>query len=436
MPVIARYRGPSSLRDPTFLATFRDTKTTMAVEDSQRPSAEALSSSDHAQYTIHHREYPSQNRPHYHHHDQRTVLSEHPTTVMRIKRRTAHPYYNYRKLSSSSSNQNITRHAKTIVIGFICFVFAINLYYSHTGRSRAGVSSFLTRISNAESSSSSASNSLRGTTAAGAAAHVWIRQDALFFNQNNLASNAKHLIMVAGHSVTVTGHLEDANRDEQDWFLLDYQKHKGLPAAIVAHIQAGLQAAKEDEESLLIFSGGQTRPLIGPESEGSSYYRVVDAMDLWPKQSTVRARTTSEEFATDSFTNLLYSICRFKEITGQYPVKITVVSFTFKQTRFETLHVPALNWPVNRFQYIGVDPPVETGFNLEEATQGELKNAAKPFQSDPYGCHSPVLKQKRRERNPFSRTPPYELSCPDMAELLRYCGLERIAKDKVPWETG
>jgi len=84
----------------------------------------------------------------------------------------------------------------------------------------------------------------------------------------------------------------------------------------------------------------------------------------------------------------MFSICRFYEITGRYPGRITVVSFTFKQKRFETLHAPALQWPKDKFSYVGVDPPASSGFNLEESTKGELENAAKPFESDPYGCHS------------------------------------------------
>jgi hypothetical protein len=85
-------------------------------------------------------------------------------------------------------------------------------------------------------------------------------------------------------------------------FLLDYQKGKGLPQAIVAHIQAGIHQAAEDEDSLLIFSGGETRSVTGPLTEGSSYFRVADALQLW--QGNVRARTVTEEFATDSFENL------------------------------------------------------------------------------------------------------------------------------------
>jgi hypothetical protein len=132
----------------------------------------------------------------------------------------------------------------------------------------------------------------------------WVSESSQPFNDGNRAANAKHLIIVAGHSVAISGHLEDAGRDETDWYLLPYQKNRGLPAAIVGHINTGLNAANEDEQSLLIFSGGETRASTGPETEGASYYRVADAMNLWPENSSVRARTISEEFATDSFENL------------------------------------------------------------------------------------------------------------------------------------
>ena len=84
--------------------------------------------------------------------------------------------------------------------------------------------------------------------------------------------------------------------------MLDYQKGKGLPQAIVAHIQTGIDQAAQDADSLLIFSGGETRAVTGPFTEGSSYFRVADALQLW--QTNVRARSVTEEFATDSFENL------------------------------------------------------------------------------------------------------------------------------------
>jgi hypothetical protein len=152
---------------------------------------------------------------------------------------------------------------------------------------------------------------------------AWVTVDSQEFNHDQVLTNANHLIVVAGHSVVISGHLNDADRDENDWFLLEYQKGKGLPQSIVAHIREGIKQAAKDPRSLLIFSGGETRGQTGPLNEGTSYFHVADAMNLWDEAKafgtvaadTVRSRTMSEEFATDSFQNLLFSICRFYEIT-------------------------------------------------------------------------------------------------------------------------
>mmetsp|Transcript_5265 Transcript_5265/g.10851 ORF Transcript_5265/g.10851 Transcript_5265/m.10851 type:complete len:358 (+) Transcript_5265:140-1213(+) len=260
-------------------------------------------------------------------------------------------------------------------------------------------------------------------------------QEAQSFNNDGLAGKAQHLVMVAGHSVTISDHLKDADSDENDWSLESYQKGEGLPQAIHRHIVAGIEEARKDPKALLVFSGGETRGHIGPQTEAQTYYHVADAMNLWPSDdsSSVRSRATTEEFATDSFENLMFSIARFHEVTGEYPKKITVVSYSFKGRRFETLHAPALRWPSDRFVYVGVDPPASTGFDLERATAGELNNSAAPFEQDPYGCNSEVLQEKRKRRNPFKRTPPYGLSCPEMNYLLSFCGPNLVPIDQVPW---
>ena len=166
----------------------------------------------------------------------------------------------------------------------------------------------------------------------------------------------------------------------------------------------------------------------------------------------------------------LFAICRFREVTGKYPQYITLVSFSFKEQRFVELHASALRWPKSRLRYIGKDAPSSTGFDLERAKQGEQvsflgylfvirlwmeilrnlalrfivslsitrflnvkDNAVQHFLDDPYGCHSPELKEKRNLRNPFKRKAPYELTCPEMKDLLKWCGPELFPKKNVPW---
>ena len=115
-------------------------------------------------------------------------------------------------------------------------------------------------------------------------------------------------------------------------------------------LKAGVEAAALDPRALLIFSGGQTRAAAGPRNEGWSYYRVAEYFDWWgysanrpdllreAQQRTqhitylpVAQRTVTEEFALDSFQNVLFSLCRFREVVGRYPDRVTVVSFTFKK---------------------------------------------------------------------------------------------------------
>lgn len=60
-----------------------------------------------------------------------------------------------------------------------------------------------------------------------------------------------------------------------------------------------------------------------------------------------------QEHARDSFENLLFSLCRFHEITGRYPARITAVSYTLKQKRFEQLHRAAVRFPADAFDFIG-----------------------------------------------------------------------------------
>eukprot|EP00903_Cladosiphon_okamuranus_P005512 g5492.t1 len=236
--------------------------------------------------------------------------------------------------------------------------------------------------------------------------------------------------MVPCHGVTVTESLEGADSRDEDWFLLDYQKGKDVPRALVGHIQGGLDELDADENSLLLFSGGKTRGPAGPKSEGESYFFVADHYDWWGRPD-LRSRASTEDFARDSFENVLFSICRFKEITGSYPTKITIVGYDFKARRFEDLHVAAIRFPPEAFRYVGQHP--EGKFDHAAAAEGERTSALEPYRSDPYGCTAGgTLAEKRHQRDPFHRTPPYTLVCPEMSALLEYCGTEIFAGE-LPW---
>ncbi|KAG6821023.1 hypothetical protein H0H93_007913 [Arthromyces matolae] len=148
----------------------------------------------------------------------------------------------------------------------------------------------------------------------------------------------------------------DLRLNEDQWILEPYQTGGGRVSAFFAHILRGAELAKEDPDSLLVFSGGQTRT-TSTTTEAESYMRLALAADVFTT-TTPFNRATTEDHALDSYQNLLFSIARFHEYTGRYPTKITVVGYDFKQARFTDLHRAALRWPIEKFHYIGVDPEV------------------------------------------------------------------------------
>ncbi|MCP4369811.1 MAG: hypothetical protein GY797_17105 [Deltaproteobacteria bacterium] len=157
----------------------------------------------------------------------------------------------------------------------------------------------------------------------------------------------ENLILVAGHAVYI-GH--DFLNPEQDrnWFLQSFQR--GEPPFYIEHICAGIDAAGRDLSSLLVFSGGQTRRETGPRSEAQNYWNLAEHF-RWCSLPEVSERSTTEEFARDSFENLLFGISRFKECCGHYPQKVQVVSWAFKEERF-SLHREALRFLQSRFEVL------------------------------------------------------------------------------------
>ncbi|GMH22299.1 hypothetical protein Nepgr_024142 [Nepenthes gracilis] len=234
--------------------------------------------------------------------------------------------------------------------------------------------------------------------------------------ESNPFSKLKNLVMVAGHSVYTSSSYGKAD-DEGSWFLESYQKHPGQAATFLTHIQEGVEAAAKDEDALLLFSGGETRKDAGPRSEAQSYWFVAESKGWFGEKQKVRWRALTEEHARDSFENLLFSVCRFRELTGTYPQNITVVSYDFKEERFANLHRSTIGFPESRFSYVGT-PTTATA--VEAAKRGEAMVKSQ-FQEDPHGCLG-SLYRKKLGRDPFHRSIPYPHGCPEIKGLFRYCG--------------
>lgn len=155
-------------------------------------------------------------------------------------------------------------------------------------------------------------------------------------------------------------------------------------------------------------------------------------------------RMTTENFALDSFENLLFSIARFREFTGRYPARVTVVGFKMKKSRFEELHAKAIRWPIKgyyerqrKWHYVGIDDDTDAEA-LSAEYEGEKIKGFRLFERDMYGCHG-VLQAKRRMRNPTRRFHSYYTSAPELADLLDWCppdevGLQGVYPHHLPWD--
>lgn len=184
-------------------------------------------------------------------------------------------------------------------------------------------------------------------------------------------------------------------------------------------------------------------------SEAYSYRSLATTLGLLPPDTLpanssgisplpLNLRAVAEDFALDSYENLLFALARFKEVTGRYPLRVTVVGYGMKQRRFTDLHRAAMGLPLGGWKYIGIDDDGDTAYQYA----GELKYGYTPFLSSPSGCHPP-LSIKRVNRNPFFRYHPYHTSCPEMAELLEWCPPKRgevddpsqmqVFEGHVPW---
>lgn len=267
------------------------------------------------------------------------------------------------------------------------------------------------------------SKSLRGPPATGA-----VKFDPIdIYKAKEKDTKIEYLVVVAGHAVMQLNRMSIADTSDSSWYLLSYQQNQGFPAIISSHIKKGVELAAADAKSMLVFSGGQTRRDVGPTSEAASYYYLASDKN-WISKMTDRVYL--EEYARDSFENLLFSVCRFREVQGYYPSKIAVVGFDFKAQRYSELHRQAIGFPASNFTYVGVRSPAQ--FDQDRAVTGE-KEARKSFEKDAYGCNDPALSEKRNKRNPFRRTVPYTMACPEMHELLDWCGPEQFNVDALPW---
>ena len=267
------------------------------------------------------------------------------------------------------------------------------------------------------------------------------------------------------------------------WALEPHQaKYNDQAVSMLRHIRAGTTVARNDPNALLLFSGGATRANAGPLSEASSYiiasmllgllspyksekrvqslravvkaearfgstseeerrYRAYEARAAGRAQregyeatDDISWRALDESFARDSYENFVFSLCRFRELTGKYPEEVVVVGYEFKRRRFVDLHRAATGYPPFQMHYVGLPAPDEIA-----AAEGEALVVKALKESGGYGCDGPSaqLQAKRARRDPFHHgVGDYGSGgCPEMRDLIGFCGgmTAKSVLEKMPW---
>ena len=225
-------------------------------------------------------------------------------------------------------------------------------------------------------------------------------------------AHCTHAIIVAGHAIFLPLELRLPLADDKHWLLQSFQRGEG--EVFLSHCRKGIALLRADPAALLILSGGETRSGAEGRSEASGYLDAIAAMGLLLGGDNVGRRIVLEEYARDSFENLLFSICAFSQRIRRVPLDVTVVTWNFKAQRLQQ-HARAIGVPHVRVEGGDAEPSAPSAVTLAAEAR-----ARAGFAADPFGANPP-LSVKREGRNPFQRVVPYlhDDSCPSLAHALR-----------------
>ena len=262
--------------------------------------------------------------------------------------------------------------------------------------------------------------------------------------------NARNLVVVCCHAIfhpdpDEPGFPLRSPYDEQNWHLAPFQRSDARTSkaaehvTFLSHLSTGIDLVSRGpgaDDSMLVLSGGATKPSLTPRTEARSYYHAALSQSLAqghsgaePVRRMLRSgRLALEEHATDSLQNVLFSVLLFRRATGAYPAHVCVVTHAFKAPRFLDLHGPALRWPADRLSVVGQDPPWSRT-HLADTLRAEHEHGYAAWHRDPLATGD-ALARKRRLRG-WS-----DDAVPLLARGLEH-GVGRLLRgegaDHVPW---
>lgn len=236
------------------------------------------------------------------------------------------------------------------------------------------------------------------------------------------------LIVVPGHAIYVGSECSHA-RHAAHWegTFPGYQNDDEVDL-YYEHVRTAVSITARDynQDSLLVFSGGETRHEAGPYSEAQGYWVLARQCNWFGYSDTVAPRTATEEFARDSFENLLFSVHRYYQVARALPERVVVCGFGFKRNRYE-FHWETLfkreyqsqlrgSLPIDlcvminkkHLEYVSVnEPPAYILEGPGGSGEGEEITLSQ-FKDDPTAVKEPLIK-KEEKRDEYRRFNPYGL---------------------------
>ena len=215
----------------------------------------------------------------------------------------------------------------------------------------------------------------------------------------------QNLIIIPGHAI-YTGQKKEDIYFSNKWIgtYQGYRFEDEVPL-YVDHIRQGIIKANDDLLALLVFSGGLTRKKklfkeedVHPITEAQGSYNIAEQFE-WFRCIHIKQRVELENYALDSYDNLLFSLCVFNKKYHKYPKNVFVYGLSFKKERY-LFHADVIRRdleiePHFKFYYFGINNPpdyvMDCGSRLGEIETLEL------FKEDPH-AEKPTLKTKKEER--------------------------------------
>jgi len=182
---------------------------------------------------------------------------------------------------------------------------------------------------------------------------------------------------------------------------------KQMVCVVEQHVRYACTLVHDGRYDVIVFSGGKTRGPLHEQPNGDPNRQGIknsEASGMEQFASDVgclpRDKYIVEPCASDSFTNVLYSILACHKAKNEWPDKIGVVSMPHKATRFFTMGL-GLGFDLDGFEFHGCGTIPNTEYNLFREIENMatlIDRKAEDQVQDPLLRDSERFEKKRAKR--------------------------------------